>query len=128
MPPIRHEKRGNKVHHKTPMAHPHHHSENKASPQGKVVGPADETNRLRDLALIIKDFRKNLTCGICIRPLYEPYTNPCGHTFCYRCVYCHLVICMYKRDADSLKVVSTIGFPPLRLRKSVELAPAAVLL
>lgn len=31
----------------------------------------------------IEDLRSLLQCGICVRPLYEPYTLACGHTFCY---------------------------------------------
>ncbi|KAJ5915149.1 hypothetical protein N7454_011261 [Penicillium verhagenii] len=27
-----------------------------------------------------------IQCGICIRPLYEPFTLACGHTFCYSCL------------------------------------------
>ena len=32
----------------------------------------------------LDSFRNDLTCRICFKLLYEPYTNPCGHTFCYR--------------------------------------------
>lgn len=31
----------------------------------------------------VDDLRSMLQCGICIRPLYEPFTLACGHTFCY---------------------------------------------
>lgn len=31
----------------------------------------------------IDDLRTSLQCGICVRPLYEPFTLACGHTFCY---------------------------------------------
>lgn len=31
----------------------------------------------------IDDLRNSLQCGICVRPLYEPFTIACGHTFCY---------------------------------------------
>ena len=31
----------------------------------------------------VDDIRSLLQCGICIRPLYEPFTLACGHTFCY---------------------------------------------
>lgn len=31
----------------------------------------------------VDDIRALLQCGICIRPLYEPFTLACGHTFCY---------------------------------------------
>lgn len=31
----------------------------------------------------VDDIRSLLQCGICVRPLYEPFTIACGHTFCY---------------------------------------------
>lgn len=31
----------------------------------------------------VDDIRSRLQCGICIRPLYEPFSLACGHTFCY---------------------------------------------
>lgn len=34
----------------------------------------------------VDDIRTLLQCGICIRPLYEPFTIACGHTFCYSCL------------------------------------------
>ncbi|KAJ5408709.1 hypothetical protein N7509_002592 [Penicillium cosmopolitanum] len=34
----------------------------------------------------VDDIRSQLQCGICIRPLYEPFTLACGHTFCYSCL------------------------------------------
>lgn len=34
----------------------------------------------------VDDIRTLLQCGICIRPLYEPFTLACGHTFCYSCL------------------------------------------
>ncbi|KAJ5143641.1 uncharacterized protein N7515_002428 [Penicillium bovifimosum] len=34
----------------------------------------------------VDDIRTLIQCGICIRPLYEPYTMACGHTFCYSCL------------------------------------------
>lgn len=34
----------------------------------------------------IDDIRGLVTCRICVRPMYEPYTIACGHTFCYSCL------------------------------------------
>lgn len=34
----------------------------------------------------IDDLRNLVSCRICVRPMYEPYTTQCGHTFCYSCL------------------------------------------
>ena len=34
----------------------------------------------------IDELRHLVTCQICARPMYEPYTIVCGHTFCYSCL------------------------------------------
>lgn len=34
----------------------------------------------------IKDLRDLVTCRVCVRPMYEPYTILCGHSFCYSCL------------------------------------------
>ncbi|OJJ44683.1 hypothetical protein ASPZODRAFT_714448 [Penicilliopsis zonata CBS 506.65] len=34
----------------------------------------------------VDDLRVLLNCGVCMRPLYEPFTISCGHTFCYSCL------------------------------------------
>ncbi|PKX93055.1 uncharacterized protein P174DRAFT_505087 [Aspergillus novofumigatus IBT 16806] len=34
----------------------------------------------------VDDIRSLLQCGICVKPLYEPFTIACGHTFCYTCL------------------------------------------
>ncbi|KAJ5673825.1 hypothetical protein N7462_009264 [Penicillium macrosclerotiorum] len=34
----------------------------------------------------VDEIRSLIQCGICIRPLYEPFTLACGHTFCYTCL------------------------------------------
>ncbi|KAI9652477.1 MAG: hypothetical protein M1831_006746 [Alyxoria varia] len=38
------------------------------------------------LGPILEDLKDNITCKICCRLLYEPFTNSCGHTFCYSCL------------------------------------------
>jgi len=49
-----------------------------------------DTNGTRDLLQTLEssvdDLRSLVTCRICLRLLYEPYTIACGHTFCYGCL------------------------------------------
>lgn len=46
----------------------------------------DQSGLLQTLEKSLDDLRAIVTCRICIRPLYEPYTIACGHTFCYGCL------------------------------------------
>ena len=41
---------------------------------------------LRSLETSLDDIRTLITCRVCVRPLFEPYTLECGHTFCYGCL------------------------------------------
>lgn len=45
-----------------------------------------EYHRAVSLQRHIEDMRSLITCKICLRPLYEPYTLACGHTYCYGCL------------------------------------------
>ena len=46
----------------------------------------DQSGLMQTLEKSLDDLRAIVTCRICIRPLYEPYTIACGHTFCYGCL------------------------------------------
>jgi hypothetical protein len=35
---------------------------------------------------MFEDFRSIITCKICFRLLYQPFTVACGHTYCYTCL------------------------------------------
>lgn len=48
--------------------------------------PDGSSSLLKILETNLDDLRAIITCRICIRPLYEPYTISCGHTFCYSCL------------------------------------------
>lgn len=41
---------------------------------------------LNTLESSLDELRSLVTCRICLRLLYEPYTIACGHTFCYGCL------------------------------------------
>ncbi|KAI5282228.1 hypothetical protein KEM52_003740, partial [Ascosphaera acerosa] len=47
---------------------------------------ADAAALLQVLQGHIEDVRNLLYCGVCARPMYEPFTLCCGHTFCYTCL------------------------------------------
>ena len=34
----------------------------------------------------IEEMRSLVACRICTRPMYEPYTTTCGHSYCYSCL------------------------------------------
>ncbi|KAL2007061.1 hypothetical protein VTN00DRAFT_8499 [Thermoascus crustaceus] len=53
---------------------------------GTEVSATDASGLLQTLQGHVEDIRSLLQCGICVRPLYEPYTLACGHTFCYGCL------------------------------------------
>ncbi|PKY02151.1 hypothetical protein P168DRAFT_292252 [Aspergillus campestris IBT 28561] len=60
---------------------------NGATAAKAAVGPEHDASGLsQTLQGHIDDIRSLIQCGICIRPLYEPFTLACGHTFCYSCL------------------------------------------
>jgi len=44
---------------------------------------ADAVQQLKALKSDFDGLRSHLTCKICDRMLYQPYTIACGHTYCY---------------------------------------------
>ncbi|KAF2644255.1 hypothetical protein P280DRAFT_477653 [Massarina eburnea CBS 473.64] len=47
---------------------------------------SDETQHLHALRTEFDVLRTHLTCKICDRLLYQPFTIACGHTYCYSCL------------------------------------------
>ncbi|KAL4978028.1 hypothetical protein BDW66DRAFT_130802 [Aspergillus desertorum] len=58
----------------------------KGSDGTEATTPQDASGLFNTLQSHVDDIRSLLQCGICIRPLYEPFTIACGHTFCYGCL------------------------------------------
>ncbi|KAJ6094968.1 hypothetical protein N7467_002481 [Penicillium canescens] len=52
----------------------------------KCCSAAETSGLANTLQGHVDDIRTLIQCGICIRPLYEPFTLACGHTFCYSCL------------------------------------------
>ncbi|PLB54465.1 hypothetical protein P170DRAFT_505223 [Aspergillus steynii IBT 23096] len=51
-----------------------------------VESAGDTSGLSQTLQGHVDDIRTLIQCGVCIRPLYEPFTLVCGHTFCYTCL------------------------------------------
>jgi hypothetical protein len=58
----------------TTPPHLHNASENRS---------ANILQQLKSLKTDFDSLRSHLTCKICDRLLYQPYTIACGHTYCY---------------------------------------------
>ncbi|KAF1929753.1 uncharacterized protein M421DRAFT_419541 [Didymella exigua CBS 183.55] len=48
--------------------------------------PSKADEQLKSLRGEFEGLRAHLTCKICDRLLYQPYTIACGHTYCYTCL------------------------------------------
>ena len=57
-----------------------------ATPEGRRQETDGSVGLLETLETSLDDIRSLITCRVCIRPLFEPYTIECGHTFCYGCL------------------------------------------
>lgn len=52
----------------------------------RATSPEASLNLLQSVDSSLDDLRALISCRVCVRPLYEPYTISCGHTFCYSCL------------------------------------------
>lgn len=53
---------------------------------GEPKASKDNSSLLEVFTKAIDDMRSLVTCRICTRPMYEPYTTGCGHSYCYSCL------------------------------------------
>ncbi|EAT89116.1 hypothetical protein HBH56_070950 [Parastagonospora nodorum] len=51
-----------------------------------AMRPNKSEEQLKALRTEFDSLRSHLTCKICDRLLYQPYTISCGHTYCYTCL------------------------------------------
>lgn len=52
----------------------------------KTTSPKASDALLNLYTSAFEDLRELVYCKVCVRPMYEPYTVACGHTFCYSCL------------------------------------------
>ncbi|CAD6590087.1 MAG: hypothetical protein ASARMPREDX12_004189 [Alectoria sarmentosa] len=57
-----------------------------SKPEQGRDGRDDPVGLLQTLETSLDDIRTLIICRVCVRPLFEPYTIECGHTFCYGCL------------------------------------------
>ncbi|KAJ6031269.1 hypothetical protein N7540_002001 [Penicillium herquei] len=70
----------------------------------------------------VDDIRGLLQCGICVRPLYEPFTLACGHTFCYSCLASWFAAGRSKRTCPDCRApVKTQPAPAYLVRAIVQM-------
>lgn len=54
--------------------------------QADQAPKGEDGGLLQILESSFDDVRMLINCRVCMRPLYEPFTTECGHTFCYGCL------------------------------------------
>lgn len=57
-----------------------------SKPEHGRDGRDEPVGLIQTLETSLDDIRTLITCRVCVRPLFEPYTIECGHTFCYGCL------------------------------------------
>ncbi|KAF2650251.1 hypothetical protein K491DRAFT_683175 [Lophiostoma macrostomum CBS 122681] len=85
---------------------------------GTRTAPTDLcVQQLKALKADFDGLRSHLTCKICVRLFYQPYTIACGHTYCYSCLCTWFVANKARKTCpDCRAVVSQIPAPAYVLR------------
>jgi hypothetical protein len=78
--------------------------------------PANAAQQLKTLKTDFDSLRSHLTCKICDRMLYQPYTIACGHTYCYT-VSMPILYSIIRRLTP--RSVSALGLPATRATRHV---------
>ncbi|KAJ4301177.1 E3 ubiquitin ligase [Kalmusia sp. IMI 367209] len=69
--------------------------------------PSKADEQLKALHSDFDSLRSHLTCKICDRLLYQPYTISCGHTYCYSCLCTWFVANKARKTCPDCRVVVT---------------------
>lgn len=52
----------------------------------EMLSSKEKEDTASDIRKLDDSLRGNMDCGICYQLLYDPWTTPCGHTFCRHCI------------------------------------------
>ncbi|KAL1595715.1 E3 ubiquitin ligase [Paraconiothyrium brasiliense] len=69
--------------------------------------PSKADEQLQVLRSEFDSLRSHLTCKICDRLLYQPYTIACGHTYCYSCLCTWFVNNKQRKTCPDCRTVVT---------------------
>ncbi|KAF1836598.1 hypothetical protein BDW02DRAFT_220514 [Decorospora gaudefroyi] len=67
--------------------------------------PSRSEEQLKALKSEFDSLRSHLTCKICDRLLYQPYTISCGHTYCYTCLCTWFVSNKARKTCPDCRIV-----------------------
>ncbi|KAL1793150.1 hypothetical protein ACET3X_008132 [Alternaria dauci] len=67
--------------------------------------PSRAEEQLKALKSEFDSLRSHLTCKICDRLLYQPYTISCGHTYCYTCLCTWFVANKARKTCPDCRIV-----------------------
>lgn len=67
--------------------------------------PSRSEEQLKALKSEFDSLRTHLTCKICDRLLYQPYTISCGHTYCYTCLCTWFVSNKARKTCPDCRIV-----------------------
>ncbi|OJD18723.1 hypothetical protein AJ78_01260 [Emergomyces pasteurianus Ep9510] len=82
----------------------------------------DASGLLRTVQGHVEDIRALIYCGVCVKPLYEPFTLACGHTFCYSCLTQWFISHKRKKTCPDCRAsVSTQPAPAYLIREIVQI-------
>ncbi|CAN9256248.1 unnamed protein product [Alternaria alternata] len=75
------------------------------SKKDEPTQPSRADEQLKALKSEFDSLRSHLTCKICDRLLYQPYTISCGHTYCYTCLCTWFVANKARKTCPDCRIV-----------------------